>query len=276
MKKILALLLAVLLTMTLMAACGKKKPSNRLEEILASGKIVVGTSPDFAPMEFLDVTKDGQDQFVGLDMWFARYIAEELGVELEIRALDFGALLTSVAAGTIDVALSGFAWREERAASNLLSDFYNVRNDPYGQGLLVMKEDADKYKTADDFNGKLVAVQEASLQKELLEEQIPGATPKLVTKTTDGVLMLITGKCDAVGVSGANGRSFVANYPDIQMCDFYYDYTSEGQVAGMKKGEEALAARINEIIKKAADEGLFEIWYQDGQDLANELGWKDE
>jgi len=276
MKRIVALLLVLLLATAMFTACGNKKPSNKLEEIKAAGKIVVGTSPDFAPMEFIDINKVGQDQYVGLDMEFARYIASELGVELEIRALDFGALLTAVSAGTIDVALSGFAWREERAESNELSDFYNVQSDPRGQGILILKTDADKYKTAADFAGKLVAVQEASLQKSLLEEQIPDAEPKLVSKTTDGVMMLITGKVDAVGVSGANGDTFCANYPEIMMCDFYYDYESEGNVAGMKKGEVELAAKINEIIKKAANAGLFEKWYSDAQDLANEIGWQND
>ena len=306
MKKIIALLLAIALSLSLFTACGTKPadtppaadagnnnatptptptpapaptpsaPANRLEEILAAGKLVVGTSPDFAPMEFLDINKSGQDQYVGLDMEFARYIAQELGVELEIRAMDFGALLTAVGAGAIDMALSGFAWREERAESNELSDFYNVQSDPRGQGLLIMKEDADKYKTAADFAGKLVAVQEASLQKALLEEQIPDAEPKLVAKTTDGVMMLITGKVDAVGVSGSNGDSFCANYPEIQLSDFFYDYTSEGNVAGMMKGEVELAARVNEIIKKAAAAGLFEKWYSEAQDLANDVGWQNE
>lgn len=277
MKRYLALLLVVVLAFGLLTACGKKKEKNRLEMILEAKKIVVGTSPDFAPMEFIDISRgDGPEKYVGLDIEFARYIAKELGVELEIKPMDFGAALTAASAGTIDLTLMGLAWKEERAESMELTDFYNVQNDPRGQGILVLKKDADKYKTAADFAGKVVAVQEASLQKSLLEEQVPGAEVKLISKTSDGVMMLVSGKVDAVGLSGSNGDSYCLNYPEVVMSDFYYDYESQGNVGGMKKGEVELCAKINEIIKKAAAEGLFEKWYQEAQDLVNEIGWEND
>ena len=248
----------------------------RLEQILSAGKIVVGTSPDFAPMEFIDVNKTGMDQYVGLDMELARYIANELGVELEIKSMDFSTVLTSIPAGTIDLALTGLAWKEDRAEAMELSDFYNIQDDPQGQGLLVLKSELSDYQTAADFSGKIVAVQEASLQKYLLEDQLPDAEPRMIAKTTDGVLMLLSGRVDAVGVSAPNGRSFIANYPDVAMSGFFYDYSSEGNVAGIMKGETALLEKINEIIQKAASEGLFEKWYLEAELLAEEIGWQNE
>lgn len=273
MKKLLAILLVLLLVASTMSACGPKG-NTKLNDIMKAKKIVVGTSPDFAPAEFIDINKTGQDQYVGIDMEFARYIAAELGVELEIKTMDFGALITAVNAGSIDLILSGFAWREERAEAMELSDFYNIEDDVNGQGVLILKSDAAKYTKAADFAGKKIAVQETSLQYGLLEEQLPDAIPQAIVNINDGVLMLLSNKIDGVGVASDNGATIIANYPDLQMSDFYYDYSSEGNVAGIKKGETALCAKINEIVKKANDADLFPIWRQEATDLAASIGWQ--
>ena len=47
-----------------------------LDEIKASGELHITLSPDFAPMEFIDSSKDGQEQYVGLDVFLAKYIAD--------------------------------------------------------------------------------------------------------------------------------------------------------------------------------------------------------
>ena len=79
MKKIVAMLLALVLCMTL---CASALAESRLDKILAAGEIHMATSPDFAPLEFIDDSKTGQDMYVGCDIELAKYIAEGLGVKL--------------------------------------------------------------------------------------------------------------------------------------------------------------------------------------------------
>ena len=74
MKKFIALALGLALAIGLLTGCGAEK-TNTLK---------VAMSPDFAPMEFVDATKTGQDQFVGFDVTLAKYLAQEMGMELEI------------------------------------------------------------------------------------------------------------------------------------------------------------------------------------------------
>ena len=95
--------------------------SNRLEEILAAGKITMATSPDYPPYEFEDLTKTGQDAYVGADIELAKYIAQELGVELEIKPMTFDAMLAAVGEGSVDFALAGMTAKEERKTSMDLS-----------------------------------------------------------------------------------------------------------------------------------------------------------
>ena len=277
MKKILTYLVIAVLTTSLLAGCGKKEvkePANRLEKILADGVIVMATSPDFAPSEFTDDSKEGQDMYVGVDIDFAKYIAENLGVELKIEAMDFSALQTAVSLGQVDMVLAGLAWKEERAEAMELSDFYNVTSEDNGQGILVKTDEVANYQKAEDFSGKTIAVQASSLQLSLLENQLPDAKVELVTNINDGVMMLIAGKVDGVGVAGTNGKTISGNYPEVAMSGFLYEYESEGTVVGMPKGETELCAKINEIIAKAAAEDLFTKWTEEATILANEIGWK--
>ena len=91
-KRIIALVLALIFALAL-AACGsgskEKLPANRLEAIKERGYIEVCTEPYFAPYEFIDSSKQGDEQYVGMDIEIAKYIAEKLGVELRLVPLEF-------------------------------------------------------------------------------------------------------------------------------------------------------------------------------------------
>ena len=138
MKKLISMLLALVMALSLVA-CGAKNdtkiddtthtdadatPTNALEQIKAAGVLTVALSPDFSPMEFVDSSKTGQDQYVGFDITLAKYIAENLGVELVIEPMGFDASQTAVYTGAVPMSISGYSWTEERAENYELSDYY--------------------------------------------------------------------------------------------------------------------------------------------------------
>ena len=153
-------------------AVANMSADGELAQIIESGKIVLGTSPDFAPWEFQDVSS-GTTEYVGSDIELAKYIAQRLGVELEIKPMEFGAILQALASDTIDMGISGFAYTEERAEAAGLSDPYN-QNSAAGQGILVLKDQTADYNTAETFAGKKIAAQNASLQMQLVQAQLHG------------------------------------------------------------------------------------------------------
>jgi len=268
MKKMFGLLIALLL---IISAAGGAFAEGKLDNILAGGKIVMATSPDFAPYEFMDPTKAGQEAIVGSDIELAKYIAEKLGVELVIDTMDFAAVQAAVTQGRVDMAVSGFAYTEERAEAMELSAFYNL-DDESGQGILVLKENAANLAKAEDFAGKKVAAQNASLQYNLLTSQLPDAVAELITIVSDGVMLLLNGKVDAVAVSGKNGLGFVNNYNVLAMSDFYFDRYDEGNVIAVTKGEKDLINAINEIIQEVNELGLYTQWMEEATALAYSLG----
>ncbi len=274
MKKMLALLLAAMMILSLAACGGNAKktaaPANALEKIKADGVLTVATSPDFSPMEFVDSSKTGQDQYVGFDVTLAKYIAQELGVKLEIQAMSFDACQTAVYTGTVPISISGYSWTEERAKNYELSDYYYAGDNETEQVLLVRKADASKYTKAEDFNGKDVGAQNASLQMQLVTSQLPDAKAVTIGDIGVGVLELQSGNIEALAVAMGNGKQIIANNQDLVICDWQFavDEAYEANVIMIQKGETQLLEAVNAALKKAYDGGMYGPWYDEALALA--------
>lgn len=271
MKK--AIVLAAMgLALVSAAGCSGSKEENKLETIKEKGVLVMATSPDFAPYEFQDVSS-GETKYLGAEIELGKYIAEQMGVELQLEAMDFSAVEAAISTGKVDIAISGFAKTPEREENMGLSNYYRAESsDGKDQGLLVLKEKADQYQTAEDFAGKKVAAQNGALQQNLVMEQLPDAQMEVITSINDGIMMLTTGKVDAVAVADAVGESYTENYPELAMADFYFEYESQGNVVAVTKGQDELLAEVNRIIDDVMEKGLYKQWWDEAVEQANALG----
>ena len=269
MKKLFCAALAAAMLMATMSGCGSSQ--NRLEKILESGKLVLATSPDFAPLEFEDLSS-GEAQYVGSDIELAKYIAEKLGVELEISAMDFSAVQAAIPSGQADIAISGFARTEERAQNMELSTPFNITEDG-GQTVLVLKGEGANYTAAEDFSGLQIGAQNGSLQYSLVSSQLPEDVEIVpVGSLNDGVLMLETGKIDALASDLSNAELLLESHDGIETTDFMFEYSNEGNVAAVKKGETELIEAVNEIIEEVNELGLYDQWKDEATELAKSLG----
>ena len=269
MKKLFCAALAAAMLMATMSGCGSSQ--NRLEKIKESGKLVLATSPDFAPLEFEDLSS-GEAQYVGSDIELAKYIAEKLGVELEISAMDFSAVQAAIPSGQADIAISGFARTEERAQNLELSTPFNITEDG-GQTVLVAKGQGANYTAAEDFSGLQIGAQNGSLQYNLVSSQLPEDVEIVpVGSLNDGVLMLEPGKIDALASDLSNAELLLESHDGIETTDFMFEYSSEGNVAAVKKGETELIEAVNEIIEEVNELGLYDQWKEEATELAKSLG----
>lgn len=260
MKKFIALALSLVLAFGLLTGCGAEK-ANTLK---------VAMSPDFAPMEFVDATKTGQDQFVGFDVTLAKYLAQEMGLELEIVPMSFDACQTAVAMGQVDMAISGFSWMPERAEKYNLSDTYHAGDNESNQVLLTTAENKDLYANAESLTGLKVGAQTASLQEWLVKEQIPGAEIVPYGDITTAIMQLRKGDFVAMAVAEGNADALIANNPDLVKSGFYFVLTDDllDNLILMKKGNDELTATVNELLAKAKAAGLYEGWYAEALELA--------
>jgi polar amino acid transport system substrate-binding protein len=281
LKAVSALLAAGILIAGL-GGCQQKKDSvgeNRLEQILARGYLEVVTEPYFAPNEFIDPSKEGSDQYVGADMELAKYIADELGVELRIIPLEFGAVLSGVTEGKYDMAISALAYTPAREEAMNLSDGYYFDKNSKGHGLLIRTEDAGEIDGPEDVSGRTIVAQSGSLQEMFANTQLPQDYTefKRVSSTNDGFLMVQEGKAD-IGVSMFNtAELYIEANPDcgLQMIEgfkFTQEAATDGTRIGMPPGEDELTARVNEIIAEVLASGVFENWYAEYTEYAASLG----
>ncbi len=239
------------------------EPANALEKIKADGVLTVALSPDFSPMEFVDSSKTGQEQYVGFDVSLAKYIAESLGVSLEIDAMGFDASQTAVYTGSVPMSISGYSWTEERAENYEISDYYYAGENETEQVLLIKSENADKYTKAEDFNGVDVGAQNASLQMNLLTSQLPDANPITIGDITVGVMELKSGNIEAMAVAIGNAKMIMDANPELVICDWQFevDEKYEANVILITKGETELLAAVNDALAKAKADGLYSTWY---------------
>ena len=252
MKKILAFALALAMILTCSLAL-----ADRLDDIKAAGKLTVATSPDWPPYEYID--DDGN--IVGTDILMCQWMAEQLGVELEVQPMAFDACLAAVGQGDVDMMVAGLTYDEARLNRMELTGIYWNEGD---QGLLVKKGTGASYNSVESFAGKNVAAQNGTNQQIMVEEQLPDANLELVTKIPDGVNMVKNGRVDALAVPKTVYDSVLAENDDLEIADFAFDFEGGLYIASVN-GEDTLTAKIQEMIDTINAEGLYQQWVDEIQ-----------
>ena len=267
MKKGLLKLALGAMSILALAACGNTSETadssatdsaattttDKLQEIKDSGKLVMGTSADYPPYEW-HLVKDGKDTVVGFDIDIAQAIADELGVELEVKDMDFDGLIPALSTGKIDMIIAGMNPTEERKQSVDFTDIYYTQKD----ALVIKSEDAKNIRSENDLKKSSLATQKATIQEEYLLGNFPDAEIKSVPKWNTAILYLVTGKADAVLMVETVARRYVEENEGLEIADFDVSSTpNESAIAVAKDSEEFLDA-VNDILDEMEDSGKIE------------------
>lgn len=274
MKKLFAFILTAAMAISMTACGSSEKEDTSLEDVKSKGKITVAISPDFAPSEFKD---PNTGEVLGSDVFVAKYVADKLGVELVIEEMDFKSCIAAVQSGSVDFSVNSFSATADRKENFYCSSPYGMTDSSSTsyQGMLVPADKVGEYKTTDDFVGKKIAVQNTSLQYDLVSSQLTeGYEIEFITNINMGATMLAEGKVDALATTSETGAILCKNFESLAMAEFKFDYTSTGTVAIVNKENVALGDAISAAIEEmTADPNV--NWTEIRQqytDLANRLG----
>ena len=236
--------------------------SGKLASIQSAKKLVIYTNAEFPPFEYIS-----GDSVVGVDMYIAKAIADDLGVELEINDAPFDSIITSLASGRGDISLSGFTIREDRKE---MVDF----SKPYINSVqyLILPADSD-IQTMEDLSGKRVGAALGYTGEFVLDDEIEdgvltdaGVQKITVNSAIDGTLDILNNRLDAVIMDEYVAIKIASENDSIEAIKLVYadgsDVAEEYGVA-VPKGNQALVDRINKVIDKLNSEGKIAQWMND-------------
>lgn len=276
-QKSVVLTAMMLVLVLLLTACGGQSapaeaPSEgeagaggKIEAIQAAGKIVLGTSADYPPYEFI-IEVDGSLEVVGFDIDIAREIANDLGVELEIRDMDFDGLLAALVAGNIDFIVAGMVPTEERKESVDFSiPYYSAE-----QRFLVRAEDAAELSTVESLTGKRIGAQISTVQEQIATEQIQDpAELRFLSRINDLVLDLKSDRIDGIVLVGPVADSYAKADAQLELSQISFGQ-EDGVAIAIAKGNDDLTASINASLERMMEADLINQFIADATVLADE------
>ena len=246
MKKIASFILVFVMIFSVIAVAASAEDKETL---------VLGTSADYPPFEFMYPDENGTMVYGGIDVLVAQYIADYLGMELQIENMDFGYLLTALNKGDFDMVLADIEPTEKRQKAADFSDGYYQE---LPEMFLVRAEDVELFNdAATDFEGKTVGAQAGSTKIEKAEEKCVGATVVSLPLIPDLVNELVNKKIDAILLDGSVAISYAKSNQDLAVAtglEGVFEIANPIAVAVAKGDPKGLLPGINEAIAKMTEE----------------------
>lgn len=243
MKKIFAIALAAVLTLTCLAGCGSA--GTTVEDIEKAGEIVMATSPDFPPFENIE-----GGEYVGIEIDVMKLVAEKLGVELKIEQMDFDSIITGVKAGKYDVGVAGISVTPERQKNALFTDPYCLA----AQSIVV--PEGSEIKSKADLTGKKITVQTGTTAEEYCMAE--NYELSAFANNNDAQSALTTGKVDAWVIDDLSAAEMVKAYNaenENKLVILDEAMTTEPYAFAFALGSDELVEKVNGIINDLVKDG---------------------
>ena len=245
MKKLIAVLLAAMMLLTL-GACAKKQPATDLEYIKDKGTLVVGIT-DFAPMDY----KNDAGEWVGFDADMARAFAESLGVKVEFVEIDWDNKVLELDGKSIDCVWNGMTLTDEVTSAMECSNAY-CNN---AQVVIVQTDKASQYQTVESCAALTFAVEAGSAGKN--EVEALGYSFTEVKAQSDALMEVAAGTSDAAVIDSLMAAAMVGPGTGYEGLTYTVGLNAEEYGVGFRKGSE-LAQKLNEFFAASYADGTMQ------------------
>ena len=245
MKKIVALFLALGMSLGVLSGCGSKKNTadSDLAYVQDKGVLVVGIT-DFAPMDY----QNEAGEWIGFDADMAKAFADSLGVDVEFVEINWDNKILELNAKTIDCVWNGMTLTDDVKAAMECSNAY-CNN---AQVVILPADKAADYKTVEDLKDLSFAVEAGSAGETEVNALGYSSTP--VTAQSDALMEVAAGTSDAAVIDSLMAAAMVGEgtgYPDLT---YTLALNSEEYGVGFRTGSD-LAAALNDFFSKSYADG---------------------
>lgn len=247
MKKFLALLLVIVLSITALVSCGEESD---LENVQDAGKLVVGVTV-YKPMDYID---DETGEWVGFDAELANMFAKTLGVKCQIVIIDWNNKVAELNSRQIDL-----VWNGMTASSELGQQIDFSLS--YAKNAQVAVVKSGSTLTKDDIKNATVAVENGSAGEEVARDTLGISDAKLVERSDGQVGALaevLAGTADVAIIDITMAQSVVGknDYASLKMLDGA-SYGDELFAVGLRKGSD-LKGKLDAFLKEKYKDGTLE------------------
>ncbi len=242
-----------------LAACGddKSDSSSGSTTTAKSGALVICSDIPYEPMEMEATDTKTPSGYTGFDIDLVQEIATKAGKSLEVKVTPFDGIFAAMDAGKCNAVVSSVTITDERKKNMDFSEPYFDSN----QSLMVLKTNADKFKTLDDLAGKTIGVQSGTTGEEYAKDHTPsGATIKALPGASDLFAALDAGSIDAIlqdypiNAYRATKRDNVVITQKIK--------TGEQYGMAVKKGDADTLKLLDDGIAAAKANGTYDTLYE--------------
>jgi polar amino acid transport system substrate-binding protein len=254
MKFRIVLVLVIVLGI-LLAGCQQAGEDTVLEKIQTANKVVVGTSADYPPYEYIDET----GKMVGFDIELMEEIAKRMDVALEWQDMPFDSLIAAVQEGKIDMSISCFNYSEERDQLVDFSDPYYTSQDAF----IVTDSFAGPFNAPEDAANFKVGVQSGTVQDEWLTAELVDtglmseANLSRYERVDQAALDLQVGRIDILMADDVPAQAIVSQYEGLSIIYQGMLYTGPINIV-LPDGAADLQAEVNRIIAELEAEGFID------------------
>ncbi len=263
-KKLLALMLAGAMSLSMLAGCGGEKnedaatdtngdanteTASDLAYVQDKGKMVIGYTV-YEPMNYTD--ENGE--FTGFDTEFAKAVCEKLGVEPEFVEINWDTKVVELDAKSIDCIWNGMTITDDLKENIAVSDPY-VKN---MQVIVIKDSNKDTFTDTASLSGANLVAEAGSAGQSAIEadENLSQANLTTVTKQTDALLEIESGASDAAVLDWTLAKSMIGegtDFADLMMIDGV-ELSVEEYGIGFRKGSD-LCTEVNKIMAELVEDG---------------------
>lgn len=250
MKK---LRLATLLALSLLSGLAQ---ADRLDDIKKNGVLRVAAFDSNPPFGFIDPQTR---QIAGLDVDYAKELADRLGVKLELVPTNPANRIPLLTANKVDVVLANFTITEERAKQVNFSIPYFAS----GQQFIARK---GTLSTPEQLGSLRIGVDKGTTNEIVLREKYPSAKLVAYDDTPFAFTALRNGNVQAITQDGPKLVGLLANVPDRDKYEIPPFSISDDLIgAGLPKGEDRLTEFVNDSLRELEASGraqaIYDTWF---------------